>query len=396
MPHRMEGQESLRDKRRSMSDYRRHRLQIQADVIRNTFAGRGIAVHVGAGTRGPGATRFVIEGAAAVSHGSSLEKALRHNLNCNRLGMSWWQGRLLLDVPALPEPSVNLLEMLEAVPLLPYVAALGWSEDARPVLLNFAGEDTGHILLLGDANAGKTSLMRTCAASLAMGSRQSHIQLVFIDARYSGDKPSGTCLGALQYLPHALARPVSTVGRIGQLLDFLAEEWRHRRRYHIEKPRIVVFVDGAGTLLRRGGSVIEEPMRLLLEQGALSGIHMIMSTRVSTASDLERLTALKPLLRIYGWSDRSQANGAGSVRQPAFTRELLGKGDFVASYGDDTVRFQAAYLNAYDLHYCLENLQRRRPPSILAHPTRACSTLPAAAGASQNRTLATTPAASPR
>lgn len=366
----------MRDKGRNVPDYKRHRLQIQADAIRNVFGHRGIAVHVEASTLYAGFTSFVVEGGGVVADTHSLETALRHRLNCDLLRITRWQGRLLLEIPSLPEPAVNLLELLETLPPMPYVAALGWSEDARPVLLNLSAQDTGHVLLRGEAYAGKTSLLRSSAVSLAMSSRQSQIQMVFVDPRFSGEMGSSGDLGTMQYLPHALHPPVSTVERVARLLAALGDEWRYRRRQRVKNPRIVVFVDRAGELLRRGGAVIEKPLRLLLERGVTSGIHLIMSARASGGDDLDQLTALQPLLRIDGWRGRSQESVAGMEREPVLSRELLGQGDFLASYGEETVRFQAAYLNAYDLHFILEYLQRHRPPPILARPTGARPTLP--------------------
>lgn len=367
---------------------KRHTLQVQAGLIRNTFAGRGIAVRIYASHVDSRSTRFVVEGAGTVQDKSDLEGALRRNLNCSGLQCTWWRENLVIEIPSWPEPSTNLFDLLERVPLPPFVAALGWSQEARPVLLNFAAEDVGHVLLCADTGAGKTSLMRTCAVSLALGSRQSQIQMLFIDPRLRGNTGTGICLGPMHYLPHALYRTVSRVERIVRLLAFLVGEWRKRRRSGVVVPRIIVFVDQLGSLLSEGGTAIEEPLQLLLGQGASSGIHLVMSAGVSDGRDLDQVLALKPLLRLYGWSRESEATRAALYREVLPAGGLRGKGDFVAAPGEAGVRFQAAYLDNYDLHFCLENLQRRRPPPIVARPAATRLALPRPPGPGRTSPIA--------
>jgi len=79
-----------------------------------------------------------------------------------------------MDKPAaIPVPLLDLIPL--ANPLPPLAAAIGMSENGRCITLNFSDRATTNVLLTGEKEAGKTTLLRTIAVSLAMNNRQSQL-----------------------------------------------------------------------------------------------------------------------------------------------------------------------------------------------------------------------------
>ena len=360
-----------------------HRLEIQAASIEEV-----LLQHLGAGQvlggelRDEAHTRFEVDAPLPLQREELLElqEDLADNLNVPQVEINHERGRIFVDITQAQAPPVNLLELVEQLPAqnrrangrgfsLPSpIATLGWAEDERPVQLNLADPDTGHVLIAGGRGAGKTSLLRSCAVSLALHSRQSQVQMLFIDPELPGRGGRGSGLHAMQYLPHVLSALITQPEDAAEVLAFLQEEMVHRRRNGVLLPRIVVFIDRLDALLEEGDGHIRRPLHRLLNDGAAAGIHLLLSTRKPQAQAISQLFSGRMLLRIVGQVDTEAEARAATGVSDSGAHKLLGRGDFLAWDGRSAVRFQAAYIDEYDLHLCLEQLHRDRPPALLARP----------------------------
>lgn len=360
----------------NINERARHRIELQALELEELFARNELVAQVEGGVVGPDGVTF-----RAHLHGAMpelLEDQLRADLKETFAPIrvhSTREGEAML-ISLCHSPHLQLIGLYErGHSPAPCTALLGVTTDDTPVFVNFDDASLEHVLFIGSHSAGKTSALRSCAISLALSSRQSQVQMLFIapqcDRPESGQSPG---LMALHYLPHALAEVVTSAEDAAEVIGYLEEEARYRRTHHIALPTIVLFIDNVDALLEEGPGTVRKALQQLLARGAESGIHCIMAARPpqqSEHNELEKVLALKPLLRIVGRVDDARQSQASSLISQLGAENLQGKGDFLLARQDNPIRFQSAFVDPYDLHWCLETLQRQRPPALLARPTTA-------------------------
>lgn len=353
-----------------------HRLELQALDIEAIMSQHDLDAQVHGGYVDAGAVRFQVQGAASVDARTrdQLAHALREALGAEEVRLSGKDSTFDISLDACDR--IDLLQLLESdIVLSAAMVSLGWSTDDRPLLLNLHDTISSHVAILGGPSAGKTALLRTYAISLAISSRQSVAQMVFIDPKCPRPEPdTGPGLRTLHYLPHSLSAVLVELEDIANGLAFLVDESAHRRAHGVRRPTIVVFIDNVDHLLQAGGSPIRDSLQQLLTSGSESGIQLVMAARPpqqNTADPFGDLLARKSVLRIVGRvADATHARKTTRLAQSG-AEELLGRGDFIVAREEEFVRFQSAFVDMYDLHWCLESLQRRRPPALLAHATKA-------------------------
>lgn len=353
-----------------------YRLELQARDIEAVMSEHGVRAQVTGGYVDGGAVTFQVDEAAGIDAPTrnTLARVLRTLLGVSEVRLT---GRgAQLDVMLDDGERLDLLPLLESdIGLSPAIASLGWSTDDRPLLVNLQDTTWNHIAILGGPSAGKTALLRTAAVALAISSRQSVAQMAFVDPNcVRPEVDSGPGLGALHYLPHALSAVLTDLEDVANGLAFLVDECAHRRKHGVRRPVIVVFIDNVDHLLESGGAPIRDALRQLLAEGHESGVQLVMAAR-PPQQDAEdhfgNLLSRKSLLRIVGRvGDAAAARRATRVSDSG-AEELLGRGDFMVLREENAIRFQSAFVDRYDLHWCLESLQRRRPPALLARSTSA-------------------------
>ena len=85
-----------------------------------------------------------------------------------------------------------------------------------PILLDLQAKESAHLLIAGDADAGKSTLLRALLMSLAMRQRQSNLQLMLVDGRGA----DGRGLAPLAELPHVIGPVVSDIPQVAETLSF--------------------------------------------------------------------------------------------------------------------------------------------------------------------------------
>ena len=154
---------------------------------------------------------------------------------------------------------------------------------------------------------------------------------------------------------------------ITELMLFLVREMHFRMEQDFTMPRIVVLIDQAATVMEHGGRMIIESINKLAQRGANAGIHLVLSTRRPDADVFGPNLATNLQARFVGRFDMPELSAEKSAPIELEASTLLGEGDFLAQERSQTVRFQAAYINDYDLHMCLSRLYQVRP-ILLAQP----------------------------
>ncbi len=353
-----------------------YRLELQARDIEAVMSEHGLEVQVTGGHMDGGAVTFQVDEAAGIDAPTrnTLARVLRALLGVNEVRLA---GRgAHLDVTLDDGDRLDLLPLLESgIGLSPAIASLGWSTDDRPLLVNLQDATWNHIAVLGGPSAGKTALLRTTAVALAISSRQSVAQMVFVDPHcVRPEADAGPGLDALHYLPHALSAVLTNLEDVANGLAFLVDECAHRRKHGVRRPVIVAFIDNTDHLLESGGAPIREALQQLLMEGHECGVQLVMGARPAQqgAEDhFGNLLSRKSVLRFVGRAGDTAAAHRATGLGDSGAEELLGRGDFMVVREENAIRFQSAFVDRYDLHWCLESLQRRRPPALLARSTSA-------------------------
>jgi DNA segregation ATPase FtsK/SpoIIIE-like protein len=357
-----------------------HQLKLQSIQIERVLQRHDVSAQVAGGSVQPRAIIFDLQSqlSLGLERLRGLQQDLMLALGVANVNLQQENGRFHIQVARPEDPPVALLDLLEAVPELESVTAvLGLAEDGRPVLLDFVAGQLPHMLLVGEPNAGKTALLRTIAASLALTSRQSQLQLAIIDPQASVTVPLDPLLAPLDYLPHMLAPIAADLAETADLLNFLVAEMSYRRRQHTGQPVIVVLIDRADWLLEMGGESVSEAIIQLAQRGETAGIHLVLSVQTAANPLLTELLKANLPLRLVGQVADTAAARTATGLAHSQAEQLLGEGDFLVAAAGSLTHFQAAYLDDYDLHLVLDRLYQQQPPPLLALPFSARPALPA-------------------
>jgi DNA segregation ATPase FtsK/SpoIIIE-like protein len=119
-------------------------------------------------------------------------------------------------------------------------------------------------------------------------------------------------------------------------------------------------------LLETGDSLTRDAVMALVQRGSDVGVHLVMSTQRPQTAVLDNLFKAHISVQIVGrLADSEQARIVTGL-QSSQAEYLLGQGDFLAIAGQYMTHFQAAYIGDYDLHLTLQELHRKRVPTLLA------------------------------
>lgn len=330
------------------------RYHIQSRVKHESLEG-SMATYVAAGC-----------GPLALTTWDAIEAECRENLCTAHVELALNEDSLIIAVEL---PEVLTLSMLHGGNATPSTAAsyIGLDADEQTLTLRFSGRNAQHVLFSGGPGSGKTSALRTTAVSLALASRQSQAQMIFVAPREGREEANGPGLNALHYLPHALAAVARNLEDVANVLAFVADELQYRRHSDVIAPSIVVFVDDVDVLVEEGGAPVCDPLRMVLAEGTEYGIYFVMAARPAGSggdADIADLLTLKAVSQIWGRIDAPAGAVTGWRYEEA--HHLRGRGDFLLSCGGGRRRFQAAYVDTYDLTWWLNWLQEQRPARLLA------------------------------
>jgi DNA segregation ATPase FtsK/SpoIIIE-like protein len=354
-------------------DRLRHHLEIQSLQIEEVFTRHQVEARVAGGHVQARDISFNLQ--AQLQSGwerlQLLKRDLAQALGVADLRLEQSEDGWQLTVRRDNNHPVDLLEMLEGGPALPRLtAALGIADDGRPILINLAEQGIGHTLVIGQAGAGKSSLLRSAAISLALNNRQAHLQLLIIDPDQEvTNQAHRSLLAPLAYLPHMLAPVVERLEEIAVSLNYLVDEINYREEQRSKTPAILLLIDNLHCLLEVGGQPFLAPLTRIIQRGDRVGVHLLLSYREGSGAALPSLLRSHFSARLVGQVENAQQARAATGLADSQADYLLGQGDFLAVSRGEMIHFQAAYINDYDLHHTLDRLYRQPQKRVVAQPT---------------------------
>ncbi len=223
-----------------------------------------------------------------------------------------------------PAPAVRLLpEVLPSDKLEPgegLTVPIGIAEsDLGPVALDFAAEP--HLLIFGDAESGKSSLLRALAGAIAAQNAPERARLIVVDFRRSllGAVESEHQIGYGTSAAHTTELIESAAGYLEQRLpgpDVTARQLRERSWW--TGPELFVLVDDYD-LVATGPANPLLPLLEYLPQARDIGLHLVVARRSGGAARalyepvIQRLRELSAAGLVLS-GDRDEGALVGSVR----------------------------------------------------------------------------------
>jgi DNA segregation ATPase FtsK/SpoIIIE, S-DNA-T family len=352
----------------SISEARlRHQLDVQSRHINRVFSRHKIPATITGGEVQPRMVNFDLQSqiAGGFDRIKGLGDELKTTLGVGAAALAQESGRWYLRIARPAEPPVSLPYLLSNIEeLAPMTAVIGMADGGNPVLLQFAPNQIRHVLIAGDAAAGKTALLRTIGAGLAARNRQANFQLVVMNP-LGGQVQNGDSLLPLAYLPHMLTDPAPDVESCSSLIRFLANELDYRRKEKIRNPHIIILIDHLISLLVQDRGSLPDIVNIL-QFGPQAGIHLVMATRRPDSRLLDTTFRTNLSLRLVGKLDQSSQIKRVAGISAGQANSLYGGGDFLAITGEDSNYFQAAFTGDYDLHLLLTDIYRKDRPRLLA------------------------------
>jgi DNA segregation ATPase FtsK/SpoIIIE-like protein len=364
---------------RKSNERLRHQLEVQAIQIEEFLDRHKVQAEVEGGMVRSRSISFDLNTqlAAGIEKLRGLGSELASTLGASEVSITEYDDRLRIDVQQPESHSVDLVDLLDALPEnSAMTAVLGLDVEDRPVLLNLMAEDMNNILIAGGPESGKTALLRTFALSIALQNRQSQVQMAILDVpsnnRGRSRKPN---LYPLNYLPHVMFTVVESLREAAEALNFLVSEVEYRIEQEVSSPLLGLIIDDVDKLVEIGGMPIIEPLTYLLEEGVNAGLRIILGASSPNKGEIRQLLKHNVPVRLVGKvADSSTARALTGVPDSQ-AEYLMGQGDFIAVSNGMILPFQAAFLTEYDLHLILDNLHRQNQRVILAQPIEVRPTL---------------------
>jgi len=223
-------------------------------------------------------------------------------------------GVRLLDLLALPDPTGEEIAARWVRRPASTAAVIGTGYDG-PLSVDLV-RDGPHTLIAGTTGSGKSELLQTLVASLAVANRPDELTFLLID--YKGGSAFRDCVD----LPHTLGMVTDLDGHlVERALESLAAELRRRERLLAEHgvkdhpeyqaarrrnpalpplPRLVLVVDEFATLVREVPAFIAG-MVSIAQRGRSLGLHLVLATQRPAGvvtSDIKANTNLRIALRV--------------------------------------------------------------------------------------------------
>lgn len=347
-----------------------HQLELQSKQIETVLSKNEVDAQIEGGYVEPRSIRFDLTShlEAGLDKLRFLKQDILNVLGVAEVEIGQINGRWHLNIKRPEEPPVSFMDMLPLLSKLePLTAVLGLSDEGAPILFRLSDHEIPHIFISGEDNAGKSSLLRTIALSLAVSNKQHQLQLAVLDGSKSRLLGHERILDPLSYLPHMICSVSHEYDDQKDLLGFLINELAYRQEQSMISPRILVLIDEVVQIINELGNDAQEAISSLLQRGAGVGIHLILATKQPNSDSITQTMRLNLPLHLIGKTNGIEKGDSINHYDPYKSDYLLGKGDFLAKLDDEITHFQAAFVGDYDLHLMLETLHRNRPTPLLAH-----------------------------
>jgi S-DNA-T family DNA segregation ATPase FtsK/SpoIIIE len=335
---------------------RRQVLEFQANQIEAVLAQHKISARVTGGLVFPRWIQFQMLPSLGERVGKikGLAEELALALNSDTCRISRQGGLVAVEIPRPDPQPVRLLPLQHKLVQrreLPFgTAVVGLADNGAPLLVRLPSPQVTHILIAGTTGSGKSALMRSIIASLALCHRRSQLCFVLID-------PKRRAFGPLAGLPHLLRPVLSKPEEVSQTLQILVRLMLARDREgrvpvgadRAGDPRVVVVIDELADLMMMSDKQTPQLLARLAQRGREAGIHLIVCTQKPVSQVIGSLAKANFPVRLVGQVTSPEEAKVATGYAGTGAERLRGPGDFMAVTGGQVTRFQAAYITPQEL-----------------------------------------------
>ncbi len=324
-------------------------LDTAADKIETVLQQHKTPGQITGGNVTPRWIQFVLQTAPGikVNRVESLSREIALALGAQTARVTTQGSAIRIDVPRADPQPVKFTTLCGRIPAerLPAgTALLGLADDGAPLLIRLPSPEVAHVLIAGTTGSGKTALLQSMIASLALWNHRKQLQFVLID-------PKGRAFEPLRTLPHLLSKEIVTQpDRAMAALQNLIGVMEQRNTAPCV-PRVVVVIDELADLVQMAGQTVLDTLGRLVQRGREAGIHVIAATQKPSNAAIGPIVKANFPVRLIGRvvspEDARVAAGVGGTD----AEKLTGSGDFIAVNAEGLVRFQAAYCDRETLNW---------------------------------------------
>ena len=105
-----------------------------------------------------------------------------------------------------------------------------------------------------------------------------------------------------------------------------------------------------------GGKPVEQALTRLAHRGREAGVHLVAGAQKPSASALGGMLKANFPVRLVGRVGSSEDARVAAGISGTGAEKLMGRGDFIAIAGGQTIHFQSAWIPAHDWPYIMSRL----------------------------------------
>lgn len=342
-------------------------LRANANIIKRTLEGFGIAVEMGEINIGPKVTRYTLKPAEGIklSRITALNQDLALALAAHPIRIEApIPGKSLvgIEVPNKAAALVrlgNLMAYPEFQKLGPLAFVLGRDVSGEPVFADI--DRMPHLLVAGATGSGKSVAIHSLLVSLLYKNSPETLRLVLVD-------PKRVELSVYEHIPHLISPVITESKKAVGVFRWAIKEMERRydlllaagsrdiKSYHANGnadeplPYLVIVIDEMADLMTSYGREVEGSIVRLAQMARATGLHLILSTQRPSVEIITGLIKANITSRI-ALQVASQVDSR-TILDTGGAEKLLGGGDFlfISSELSKPKRIQGAYLSEEEVH----------------------------------------------
>jgi len=340
-------------------------LRANANIIKRTLEGFGIAVEMSEINIGPKVTRYTLKPAEGVKLAriTSLSPDLSLALAAHPIRIEApIPGKSLVGIE-VPNKSAALVRLGSLMGYddfsksSPLVFPLGRDVTGEPLFVDV--EKMPHLLVAGSTGSGKSIMIHSILLSLIYKNSPETLKLILID-------PKRVELSIYEGIPHLVAPVITESKKSIAVFRWAVAEMERRyallltvgardigsynKKKHDEKlPLLVIVVDEMADLMASYGRDVEGLIVRLAQMARATGIHLLLSTQRPSVEVITGLIKANITARI-ALQVASQIDSR-TILDIGGAEKLLGGGDllFISSDYSKPKRIQASYISEEEI-----------------------------------------------